>query len=169
MTTVIGHALLAAIVVLLSAAALHDLAARTVPNWVPAGIAALGLGLHLGDQRFLLAAAAGGAVFLGAESLWFRGWLGGGDVKLLAAASFALPPSTICSFLLAVALSGGALATIYLVAPRFVQRPPPGRRRGLTTRILKAEAWRAHRGGPLPYAVAIATGATYSLLPLIAG
>ena len=161
--------LAAAAVLVLAAATLHDLAARTVPNRLPAAIAMLGVGLRLAHGDALAGAVAAGAVLLGTGLCWSRGWLGGGDAKLASAASLALPPSAIGQSLLAVALAGGLLALIYLAAFKLVPRPAPGFRRGLPARLLKAEAWRMHRRGPLPYAAAIAAGGLYSLLPLIAG
>ena len=95
--------------------------------------------------------------------LWLRGFIGGGDVKLIPAVALVLPPSSVPAFVLSVAIAGGVLALLYLVLPYLVQRPRPGPRRGLLARALKAEAWRVHRRGPLPYAVAIAGGA----LPII--
>ena len=164
-----SHAVAGTVAVLLLAAVLRDIATRTVPNWLPAMIAALGFGLRLADGNAIAGTAATATVLLGAGLCWSRGWMGGGDAKLAAAASLALPPAAIGPFLLAVALVGGVLALIYLAASHLVTRPAPGIRRGFLARILKAEAWRMHRRGPLPYAAAIAAGGLYSLLPFIAG
>jgi prepilin peptidase CpaA len=38
--------------------------------------------------------------------------------------------------------------------------------RPLVRRVLRAEAWRINRRGPLPYAFAIAGGAILTLLPI---
>jgi prepilin peptidase CpaA len=42
-------------------------------------------------------------------------------------------------------------------------RPLPGRPPSLAARIIRVERWRLRRGGPLPYAVAIASGAFFVL------
>jgi prepilin peptidase CpaA len=102
-------------------------------------------------------------------ALWLRGFIGGGDVKLTAAAALALPPSEVGAFLLAIALAGGVLALLYLALSVIVRRPAPGIRHGLPARLLKAETWRMHRRGPIPYGVAIATGGLFTLIPTFSG
>jgi prepilin peptidase CpaA len=91
--------------------------------------------------------------------------MGGGDVKLLGAATLAMPPSSVLTFVAAVAIAGGLLATVYLVARRLVHAPAPLvhapaplRPNNLFDRAMRVERWRITRGGPLPYACAIAAG-----------
>ena len=91
--------------------------------------------------------------------LWLGGFIGGGDVKLISALSMVMPPAGVPMFVLFVAIAGGILALIYLSLSFVVGRPRPGPRCGLLRRLIKAEAWRMHRRGPLPYAVAITAGA----------
>lgn len=152
----------AAAVLLLVHAALHDVAARTVPNRISAALAFVGVGLRLtlGDLALALLAAA--AVFVAGFCLWLRGWLGGGDVKLLAALSLALPPGEVPALLALVAIAGGVLALLHLLLRPWA-RPAIGRPRRLPARVVRAESWRIARCGPLPYAVAIAAGG----LPLL--
>src|SRR5271166_6565117 len=144
---------------LLVAAGLHDAAVRTIPNWIPASLTIAGLVTRVqqGNAMADLGIAALLLTMLGA--LWLRGFIGGGDMKVIPAVALILPPSGTPVFLLSVALAGGALALIYLTLSFVVPRPGPGPRRGFVARLLKAEAWRIHRRGPLPYAVAIAGGA----------
>jgi prepilin peptidase CpaA len=144
---------------LLVAALLHDIAFRTIPNRIPAGLALLGLALRM--QAGNLAAGLGiAAILLLILGLfWLRGFIGGGDMKLIPAVALVLPPSATPAFILSVSLAGGVLALIYLALQFIVPRPQPGPRRGFLARVLKAEAWRMHRRGPLPYAAAIAGGA----------
>jgi len=144
---------------LLIAAALHDAAARTIPNWMPAGLATAGLVLRLRHGDLLLSLAIASLLFAGLWTLWLRGWMGGGDVKLIPAASLSIIPQYLPQYVLFVALAGGILALVYLALSNFVRRPRPGNPRNFVARIVKAEAWRMHRRGPLPYAVAITTGA----------
>lgn len=148
---------------LLLAAALHDSAFRTVPNAVPAALAALGLALRAAAGDLVAGLAAAAAVFAMLLFCWHRGWLGGGDVKLAAAAALLVPPPLVPSLLLATALAGGLLAALYLAASRLVPPPPPGRPAGLLARAWRCERWRLHRRGPLPYAAAIAAGALATL------
>jgi len=149
---------------LLVMASLHDLVARTIPNWLAGALAVLGFVLRALTASLLGGVVAGLGVFVLAAICWRRGWMGGGDVKLLAAAAIAVPPSLVLSFITAVALCGGVLALLYLVAGRMVAPPPATRPRSLLARALRVEQWRIRRGGPLPYACAIAAGGLFILL-----
>jgi prepilin peptidase CpaA len=150
---------------LLGTAALHDAAFRTVPNWISLALACGGLALRALHHDLLPGLAVAAGLFALLALLWTRGLLGGGDVKLAGAAALAVPPTAVPGFVLAVSIAGGALALLYLLLSLVVPRPAPGARRSLPARLLKAEAWRVHRHGPLPYAAAIAAGCLFTLLP----
>jgi prepilin peptidase CpaA len=157
----IGPLALALGAVLLVAAALHDVAARTIPNWVSLALFALGVLLRLLDSSLLAGLSLGVAVFAFAVFCWRRGWLGGGDVKLLAAAAIFVPPAHVGDMLIAVSFCGGAVGVIYLLGRllSYGRTPQAGARpRGLLARIVRIERRRFSRGGPLPYASAIAAG-----------
>lgn len=147
---------------LLAVAAAADIALRIIPDTVPLCIAALGLSERAmaGDLARSLAAAL--AVFALASFAWRRGWLGGGDVKLLAACALLVPPASVPALVEYTALSGGGLAAVYLAARRL---PPVAAaaqapvRPALAARVWRIERWRALRGGSLPYGCAIAAGA----------
>lgn len=151
-------------------AALHDLAFRTIPNWMPLLVAATGLALGAGENRLGGSLLGAIAVFVGTVLLWRRGLMGGGDVKLLAAAALLLPGRATLALLLCVAVSGGVLALCYLLLGWSLRRRHTGahfrsRRpsRSFISRVLRAEQWRIMRGGPLPYAAAIAAGGLFVL------
>lgn len=152
------------VMLLLLIAALHDLAFRTVPNAIPAAVAGTGLMIQAASGHLAHAIIAGSIVFATASWLWHRGWLGGGDVKLLGAVSLAVAPLQVPSMLLSTALAGGILALPYLMMRRRKMEAAPGSRsdchrpHSLPGRILRVESRRLHRGGPLPYALAIAAG-----------
>ena len=148
----------------LLAAAVHDLIARTAPNWTAAALAISGLALRLLHGQVLAGLLVGLVVFAVAAFCWRRGWMGGGDVKLLAAAAIFVPPAEVLTFITAVTMTGGVLALIYLAARRIVRAPSPVRPRSLLARALRVEQWRIRRGGPLPYACAIAAGSLFVLL-----
>src|SRR5712675_1444019 len=76
--------LVAAAIALLIAVA-NDVAVRTVPNLVSLIVAAAGLGMNALDGQVLPALFGGALVFAGTWCCWRRGWIGGGDVKLLSA------------------------------------------------------------------------------------
>ena len=143
----------------LCVAVLHDLAFRTIPNWIPGTLCLTGGLLRIVDGSLIAGLLAGVVVLVAAMFCWRRGWLGGGDVKLIAACTLMVPPALVVSLLLDVALCGGALALLYLVLARLIQ-PLPSRPRpaSLARRILRAERYRICRYAPLPYASAIAAG-----------
>lgn len=152
-------ALVAAFV--LAYAALHDIAARTIPQAAPAALAALGIVAALLRHGVPASLVAGTLALLLGLPLWQRSLLGGGDLKLLAAAMVLVPPTRAVPALLAIAIAGGISAAGYLLARAVLRRLPaatPRARTGLARRVLRAEAWRIRRGAPLPYGVAIAAG-----------
>jgi prepilin peptidase CpaA len=169
MADLVSHGLMVFGAGLLLAAALHDAAARTIPNWTPACLAVTGLILRLQDGKIIAGLGIATLLLLILGALWLRGFIGGGDVKLIPAAALLLPPSSVPALVLSIAIAGGALALLYLCLPYLVRRPRPGPRHGLLARALKAEAWRVHRRGPLPYAVAIAGGAFPIIVKTLSG
>jgi prepilin peptidase CpaA len=160
--------LTAAAIALLICAALHDLAVRTVPNLVSVSILILGLSLRLIDHSLPESLGVATCCFMALALLWRAGFIGGGDVKLWSATVLLIPPhwQAECSFFYRVLLGGGILAVIYLSLRFVIQRPRPSRAGSLLQRVMRAEAWRICRRGPLPYAFAIASGAILSLLPV---
>jgi len=148
-------------------AALHDIVARTVPNWVAVVVALAGLATRIMDGHLLAGVLASVAVFVVTAICWRRGWLGGADVKLIAAATLAVPHGHFGLFIVAMSFSGSILAILYLVGGRIARAarrdatmPRPT---NLLARATRAELWRLRRGGPLPYACAIAAGFTFVL------
>ena len=145
-------------------AAAHDVATRTVPNWVPLVVALAGLLARIADGNPLSGLASGSAVFVLAAILWRCGLMGGADVKLLGAAAIVVPPGLVITFIAAMSIAGGLLGLVYLLGrtlPGPVATPRP---RSMARRILRIERWRLHRGGPLPYACAIAAGCFFVLV-----
>lgn len=160
----------AAALTVLLVAALQDVRQRLIANRLSLLLLALGLARHFlvgiaaGSLTWaiLLPAAAALAVFAIGYALWRAGGVGGGDVKLLAAAAFLVGPESIGVLIMATALVGGLIALGYLASaalrpvaailcPRLVT-PPPGE---------PATATRP----TIPYGVAIAAGAAAVILP----
>ena len=150
---------------LIAAAALHDVMARTVPTLLCLAIAALGLAARAATGDLAAGLLAAGLVFLGAALCWRRGWLGGGDVKLLAACALVVPPHAVPGLVAGTAIAGAGLALVYAATRRWVAPSYGSRPMGLLARAARAERRRLARGGPLPYAVAIALGTAAALLP----
>ncbi len=156
-------------VVSLVYAALHDLAVRTVPNWVSALLLVFGAGIRLIDHDLLHALGAALVLFLMLFVIWVAGLMGGGDVKLWAASALLIPPSWRAEFMFVanVMLLGGGLAILYLLLSVVVRRPAASCAGSYPRRFLRAELWRIRRRAPLPYACAIAGGTLAVLLPQI--
>jgi prepilin peptidase CpaA len=139
-------------------AAVSDFRYYQIPNWLSAavavaflpaallgGIDSLTLGVHYGTG---LALFAGGAI------LFTLGLLGGGDVKLLAAAGVWVGWAEIAPYLLFVALLGGALALIVLFLRRLADKLP----------FLAGVPWLSQhlvKEQDIPYGVAIGLAAIF--------
>jgi prepilin peptidase CpaA len=163
--SILHAAALGAGAVLLVAAGLHDVAARTVPNRLAVMVAGLGVVARLLDANLLIGLAVAFAVFSVAFFCWRRGWMGGGDVKLLGAVALLVPPTSVGTMVVDVALAGGVLAVTYLVLQAALPSRigSPNRPKSFAARALRAERWRISRKGPIPYASAIAVGALFCL------
>jgi Flp pilus assembly protein protease CpaA len=153
-------------VLLLTYAAMTDVVGRLIPNKVCLLIAVLAvMRLLAGDhsQMFLTLATSALLVALLLVS-YCRGYLGGGDVKLLGALIIGLPTTALIQLLAVMALAGGGLALLHLLLrclPR-PKRPPLGA--FLLHRVYAVERWRNLRRAPLPYGVAIACGGIWTLV-----
>jgi len=144
---------------LMMCAVWFDVRAYTIPNWIAGVMIGLWLCaapfLDLGWAGFGLSLAAGFGVLIAGMALWAPGWLGGGDVKLLAAGALWFGWPDAMSFLLLSVLAGGVLAVILLVLRRAAAMLPlPA---GLSSIAVLGD------GKPVPYAVAIAVGAMVTL------
>ncbi|MHB8528485.1 MAG: A24 family peptidase [Caulobacteraceae bacterium] len=141
---------------LVLAAALRDLVSYTIPNWISASLA-----LAFVPAAFILGAPLGGiglALLVGVVllalgvAMFAAGWVGGGDAKLLAAASLWIGLAGLPRFLLFTGLAGGVLAMILLAIRSAWVRPL----------LAAGPAWSqrlATPGADTPYGVAIAAGA----------
>lgn len=141
---------LPAIAILLVAAG-FDLVRMEIPDRLPLLLLLLtgGVAILSPEVPILSALGAWSAVLLLGLFLFARGWMGGGDVKLLVALAPMAGLGGLPTLLAAIAVSGGLLALALLLARAGVRGwmgdggPHP--------LVLKA-------GAPLPYAVAIALG-----------
>ena len=71
-----------------------------------------------------LALLTGFAVLAAGMALWAPGWLGGGDVKLLAAGALWFGWPDVVSFLVWSMLAGGVLALVLVLARRIAPAIP---------------------------------------------
>lgn len=152
-------ALLGCALGLMLVAVMTDIATMTIPNWVsivaavafvPAGFAAglspTEVGLHVG---------CGLLVFAIGFALFNFGYIGGGDVKLIAALSIWTGFAALWSFLSATVIAGGVLAIAALMIRK--RMAPHEARPAFFNRLLDPQ-----RG--IPYAIAIAIGAFVSAI-----
>jgi prepilin peptidase CpaA len=153
---------------LLIFAAARDIATRLIPDTVPIAIAVIGLAVRLfeGWAEAGISLLVGAAVFLLLVPVSARGWLGGGDVKLLGAMAVGLPPGMTWDFVVATVFVGGALGLAYILGRHVTPETRVAGGGTLLRRVLAVEAWRIRRRGPLPYAVAIAGGGLLLLISL---
>jgi prepilin peptidase CpaA len=138
--------LAAAALVCVIIAAAWDVRHFLIPNELSIALVTLALlyGLLTPGFGWLSHILAPLAVFGVGLLLFAKGWMGGGDIKLLTAVSAWTGLKGLLPLLVGISLAGGVLALVLILARRaFAGRPGP--------RILAADA-------PLPYAVAILGG-----------
>lgn len=165
----IAYGLLLVFPAVMILAALSDLFTLTIPNRLSIALVAVFFPLAvisgLPLETLMMHAAAGAAVLVVGFILFTTGRLGGGDAKLLAAASLWVGVAPLLSFFVYVAVIGGVLAAGILLYRR------------LPEESLNGPAWalRLHdKGHGIPYGVAIAGAALITfprteLYALIAG
>ena len=137
--------------------AAHDVAVRTIPNWVSVCIGLVGL-CHALLQHFALQAIVNGSLAFCFGLLGCRAAvLGGGDVKLISAVSLWFRPSDEPRLIALIAVAGGVLACFYLLMQRLAPRPAREKPHNLTRRLVRVELRRIRRRASIPYAVAIAS------------
>lgn len=129
-----------------------DIFSMTIPNRIAlALIVGFALALpfsNLGPVGALSHLAIGALTLFVGFLMFSRGWLGGGDAKLLAAAGLWIGPDHMLPFLILVTIGGGLLSIVLLLFRRFALPPH-----------WATEPWiaRLHtRRGGIPYGVAIA-------------
>ena len=147
--------LLAVLPALVIVAGLKDLTTMKIPNWISGLLvlaffpAAMLVGLSLPAIGIHVAIAVT-ALLIGL-GLFALNLLGGGDVKLMAAACLWLGLSGSGVFVLATAVVGG-LFSLALLAGRVWLQPYVGAGPGWIVRLMEPK-------GHIPYGVAIAAGA----------
>jgi prepilin peptidase CpaA len=141
-----------------------DVATRLISNEICLAIALLGIAgqfaIPMQIAQSLMVAAI---LFLLLLLVYTRGWIGGGDLKLLVALAIGLPLTGVIQLLTITALAGGVLALVHLIM-RLLPYPklaPAGA--SFVRRVSAIERWRHLRHAPLPYGVAIACGGIWTI------
>ena len=155
---IVALLLLSILPVMVIVAALTDVTSMTIPNWISlvliAAFAPAALVAGLGPVEIGLHVAIGlGALMLGI-ALFALNLLGGGDAKLMAAASLWLGLDATLVFILATAVTGG-LFSLALLVVRNAGAPLAAAGPAWMGRLLQPK-------GDIPYGVAIAVGVLFA-------
>lgn len=164
----------------LCAAAVTDLRSRLIPNALVLWVMAAG-----GAARWLTAAphawlslAIAIAIFIPLAVLAYRDLIGGGDAKMIPAATLLVEPSQTLGLLLAIAVAGGVLSALYWVKGMIPRRAAPPQPASVCASVCGDDPGRpppsaasasqppAPVGVQLPYGVAILAGVAFTLLRL---
>lgn len=151
-------------ILLLLHVATMDIATRLIRNEVCLALALLGIaGQFASPVQVVESLIAATILLLLLLVIYQRGWIGGGDVKLLVALAIGLPLVGVIQMLTITALAGGVLALVHLMM-RLLPHPrlaPAGS--SLVRRVYAVERWRHLRHAPLPFGVAIACGGIWTV------
>ncbi len=156
-----------AAVIALAGIAVADMQRRIVPDKCVVVVAAIGFALRVlvGGNLLWLSTITAAGVFLVLGLIGHAGIMGGGDVKLIPAATLLVAPLQVPNLLLAIAVAGGVLSLAYLangwfqktLAPSCAHRSPA--RNAALTRSKTNQEY----AGTLPYAVAVFGGCVFEL------
>lgn len=137
-------------------AGVHDLVTMKIPNWISIVLIAVffpvALMVGLPWQDVLMSTGLAFGVLVAGFILFALRVIGGGDAKILAAASLWVGLSGLLYFLLYVALAGGVLSVALLVSRKWYSYLPVAGVPQWLSRLMEPK-------GDIPYGVAIATAA----------
>lgn len=142
-----------------SYAIVSDIRRLIIPNWVPLVLVAafpIFAFAQLGADRVPAHIAVASVVFLLSLIFFIAGWMGGGDIKLLAAVILWLGPGLAPEFLVIMSLIGAALALALMVVRSFSSAVDPWGQVIVVRRIVELA-----RQGQCPYGVAIGISALF--------
>jgi Flp pilus assembly protein protease CpaA len=163
MTWIVAIASVLKVVLLLYVATI-DIATRLIRNEICLALALLGIAAQLASPMQIAQSLIAAAILLLLLLVIYqRGWIGGGDVKLLVALAIGLPLTGVIELLTITALAGGVLALVHVIMrllpyPKLAPAGSP-----LVRRVYAIERWRHLRRAPLPYGVAIACGGIWTI------
>jgi prepilin peptidase CpaA len=135
--------------------ALSDITTMTIPNWISLALIGLffpaALAAHLSFAEVAVNVGVGVAALVIGMVMFALRWVGGGDAKMMAAASLWLGLTGLPSYILWVAISGGIFAVLLMQArmwgQAYAHRAPPW-----VGKLLQPK-------GDIPYGVALCAGA----------
>lgn len=134
-----------------------DVRTRRIPNELIIALLALAtvrIALYGDPKSALYTLVAGGTLFIAAFLLFWRGLVGGGDVKLIVATSFLIGYHDVLAFLFVMSLSGGLMAVAILAGDKI-------RLRRAAAQMIESQETEARL--TVPYGVAIAIAGIFIL------
>src|SRR6516164_3211651 len=151
-------------ILLLLYVAMMDIATRLIRNEICLVLALLGIAVQsVSPVHVTESLIAATILLLLLLVIYQRGWIGGGDVKLLVALAMGLPLIGVIDLLTITALAGGVLALVHLMMRLLPYPKPAPAGSSLVRRVYAVERWRHLRHAPLPYGVAIACGGIWTV------
>ncbi len=159
-------AILAAFAGLMTWAAVEDLRRYLLPNIISVAVVVLYpfyVWTAPAPVDWLWSLALGGGALAVGFLLFSRGWIGGGDAKLVAVVALWAGPDQFLRFLLVTALAGGALGIALLTIRRLRRAAPQAAVAGGATQPKSPTKL------PLPYGVAIAFGGVTTVFGSLIG
>ena len=151
----------------MTAAAFEDFRRLVIPNLLPIALCLLWPVYFAAAPTLyggLAAIGCAAAVFFAGAILFAGGWLGGGDVKLLAAVTLWAGPAGTPTLLVTTSVLGGVMALFLLM--------PFGSQLAASARLMLGQIPLDHQigsGVPVPYGIAIAGAALIVILPPLFG
>src|SRR3954469_10839980 len=130
-------------ILLLVYVAMIDIATRSIRNEICLVLALLGIaGQFASPLQVAESLIAATILLLLLLIIYQRGWMGGGDVKLLVALAIGLPLIEVIHLLTITALAGGVLAVVHLAMRQlpYPKLAPAGA--SFVRRVYAIERWR---------------------------
>jgi prepilin peptidase CpaA len=151
-------------ILLLLYVAVIDIATRLIHNEICLTLALLGIASQFASQTHVTESLVAATILLLLLIVIYqRGWIGGGDVKLLVALAIGLPLMGVIQLLTITALAGAVLALVHLMIRLLPYPRPAPAGSSLLRRVYAVERWRNLRQAPLPYGAAIACGGIWTV------
>ena len=142
--------------------AVADVRTRRIPNWLVLALLIAGLterAVLFGTTGFLTGLAVGAAVIAAGTLAFSLQLIGGGDVKLFAAAAATLGYPAAIPFLLLTLICGGVLAVVYSAVRGRLGATFANVRAAAVPLMFGLRPARPANGLAMPYALAIFAGA----------
>lgn len=156
----------------LALAAKADIRERIIPNRLVLIVLTIGAALRLltAPELIAISLAITTVLFFLLGVLGHFGVVGGGDVKMISAATLLVSPERVFPLMIAIAIAGGVLSAVYFAArwslgkSEFATAQASNLQTGSTRPgLFGREAANIRSGEPMPYGVAIFAGVVFCI------